>query len=78
MLDEGDGVSFGPLPLQRALDTLKISPQQLITDRQAVAAEMFVVRLLWLQHDDALGKRAWTYLNALISMAAVPLKCSLV
>lgn len=35
---------------KRGWDTLKISPQQLIRERQAVAAEMFVVvRLFWLQ-----------------------------
>lgn len=38
-----------PLPLQRGCDTLKISSRQLIREKQAVAAEMFVVvRLLWL------------------------------
>lgn len=48
-----------PLPLQRGWDTLKISSQQLIREKQAVAAEMFVVvRLLWLkQHHNALGER---------------------
>lgn len=53
-LDWGvEGVGVGgsaPLPLQRGRDPLKISPRQLIRERQAVAAEMFVVvRLLWLQ-----------------------------
>lgn len=53
-LDRGvEGVGAGgsaPFPLQRGRDPLKISPRQLIRERQAVAAEMFVVvRLLWLQ-----------------------------
>lgn len=44
------GMGSAPLPLQRGWDTLKISPRQLIRERQAVAAEMFVVvRLFWLQ-----------------------------
>lgn len=44
------GLGSAPLPLQRGRDPLKISPRQLIRERQAVAAEMFVVvRLLWLQ-----------------------------
>lgn len=44
------GMGSTPLPLQRGWDTLKISPRQLIRERQAVAAEMFVVvRLFWLQ-----------------------------
>lgn len=64
--------------LQRGWDTLKISSQKLITERQAEAAEMFVVvRLFWLHQDDALGEKAWTHLNALINRALVPLKCSL-
>lgn len=43
------GMGSAPLPLQRGLDTLKISLRQLIREKQAVAAEMFVVvRLLWL------------------------------
>lgn len=47
---EGVGLGSAPLPLQRGRDPLKISPRQLIRERQAVAAEMFVVvRLLWLQ-----------------------------
>lgn len=44
------GMGSAPLPLQRGRDTLKISRRQLIRERQAAAAEMFVVvRLLWLQ-----------------------------
>lgn len=47
---EGVGLGSAPLPLQRGRDPLKISPRQLIRERQAVAAEMFVVvRLLWLR-----------------------------
>lgn len=46
----GGGMGSARLPLQRVWDTLKISPRQLIRERQAVAAEMFVVvRLFWLQ-----------------------------
>lgn len=50
-LGGGDGgMGSALLPLQRGWDTLKISPRQLIRERQAVAAEMFVVvRLFWLQ-----------------------------
>lgn len=71
-----DGLCFSCL--QRGWDTLKISSQKLITEKQAVAAEMFVVvRLFWLHQDDALGEKAWTHLNALINRALVPLKCSL-
>lgn len=44
------GTDSASSPLQRGWDTLKISPQQLIRERQAVAAEMFVVvRHFWLQ-----------------------------
>lgn len=47
---EGVGLGSAPLPLQRGRDPLKISPRQLIRERQAEAAEMFVVvRLLWLR-----------------------------
>lgn len=69
-----------PLPLQRGRDTLKISPRQLIREKQAVAAEMFVVvLLLWLPPaaHNALGERAWTRLSALINSSALPLKHSL-
>lgn len=57
----GGGGWVPRLSLQRGWDPLKISPRQLIREKQAVAAEMFVVvRLLWLPqaaHHNALGER---------------------
>lgn len=64
------------LSLQRGREALKITPQQLIRERQALVAEMFVVRLFWLQQAVPWctgGERVWTHLNALINAVQVSL-----